>query len=124
MDVRFEGKRLTLGNKTLELEVLIREVERFDELVVIRFAYDEYDQDDLNGERNVLALDTAGNVVWRIQQAPSVPVVSGKRVLTSYVGIDTETGNPDRPLEAHDSSGLTWRVDPETGEVSEPIFTK
>ena len=124
MQIDFEGRRLTLGNKTLELEARIREVDQYKNLLFVRLDYENYKQDDPNGERNVVALNADGNIVWRIQQAPSAPVFRGKRRFTPYIGIELETGNVDRPVVAHDGSGLSWKLNPETGEVSDPIYTK
>lgn len=124
MKISFDGNRLILGSKMVEMEVRVREVEQFRDIVLVRLAYDDYTDGDPNGERNIVALDREGGIRWRIQQAPSAPTVNGKRVVTSYVGIDPNTGKKDRLVVAYDSSGLCWKVDPETGQVSDPIFTR
>lgn len=124
MNVSFERNRLTLGNKTLELEVRIREVDKYKDLVFVRLAHEDYADDDPNGERNILAIDTEGRVRWRIQKTPAAPIVRGKRVFNPYIGIDPNPKRENRLVEAYDGSGLCWKVDPETGEVSDSIFTR
>lgn len=124
MEVRIEGNRLTIGSIVVELEVKVVEVDKFQDLFFVLLDDEDYDQDDPNAERNIVALDAAGNIVWRIQHAPSAPIVRGKRQFNPYIGIDPQPERRDRLVEAYDGSGLCWKVNPETGDVSEPIFTK
>jgi len=124
MKISFDGNQITLGATKVDLEARIEEADQHDDLVLVRLSYDDYADDDPNGERNVIALDADGKLVWRIDRTPAAMVRDGKRVTTSYVGIDPSSKRNGRPVEAYDSSGGCWRLNPKTGEVSDPIVTK
>lgn len=124
MNISFNGNTLVIGERKIDFEVSVWDVRRYGDLIFVLLDYDEYKKGDPNAERNIVAVGLDGHIRWRIEMAPQVRVVLGKRLDNSYVGIDPETGKKDRLLEAYDTTGSCWKVDPETGKVSDPIFTR
>lgn len=120
----FEDKKLILNNKTVEMEVAIQDVDQFGGLLIVTLDYELYPERDPHAEQNIVALDSVGEIKWRIQRTPSAPTLKGEREFNPYVGIDVRPVRDDGLLEAYDGSGLCWSVDPETGNVSNPIVTK
>lgn len=124
MKISFEGKTLRLGDRTIEFEARVAKLNRYGDLLFVRLDDDDYSEQDEFRERNIVAVDADGNIRWRIDRPPSAPTRRGKRWSSAYVGIDPDTGKEDRPVVAYDIHGACWKVDPETGKVSDPIFTK
>lgn len=122
MTEKFEGRLLTLNGESVELEVRIKDVEPYKDLLLVLLDDEMYQRGDDRAERNAIALSKSGRLVWRIQRTPSAPIRGGRRVWNAYVGIGP--GESGRPIEAYDWTGRCWKVDPETGEVSDPIFTR
>ena len=119
--MKFQGRKLFLGSGTIELEKPIENVLVVRDRVIVAFQYDSYDDDDPNEERNVIAVDERGKFLWRIQRTPSaITDHDGSRMWNAYTGVTLERGG----ICAYDFDGICWKVDPETGEVSEPTFTK
>ena len=84
----------------------------FDDFVVVMLK--------LNGEdfpekhQNIIAVDADGTIRWRIEKAPE------EGYYDSYAGIFDDDGE----LRAYNLSGMNYRVDKETGEVSDEKFVK
>lgn len=123
MTVTFNGREVALDGKTLEMEVRVLKVRQHDDLILVLLDDQAYGRNDPNAERNVVALDSKGRQVWRIQKTPSAPLNDdGTPAWNAYVGV--AVGKERSPIEGYDWTGRCWKVDPETGEVSDPIFTR
>lgn len=121
--MKIEGNRLILEGRTLELEHPIEDVLKIADRIVVLFRYDGYSSADENAERNCVGLDAKGSQRWRIQQTPSSRLnPDNSRMWNPYVAI--ELLDDQQKLVAYDAGGLCWKVDPDTGEVSDPIFTR
>ena len=119
--MKFQGRRLILDSGSVELEKPIEAVVEIQDRFVVLFLDDRYEATDPMLERNVVAVDMSGTMLWRIQRTPSaIKGLDGNRMLNPYVAIVLERGE----LRAYDMGGLFWKVDPETGEVSDAIFTR
>ena len=119
--MKFQGRQLILDSGSVDLEKPIEQVLAFQDKIIVVFQYDTYDDGDPNEERNVVAVDERGTHLWRIERTPSaITNPDGSREWNAYVGITLERGN----VLAYDWGGICWTVDPETGEVSDPIFTR
>jgi len=125
MRVEFSGNMLKLNGAEIEMEAPILRTKRFGSLILVRMDDREYGDGDPNAERNILAVDGTGAVKWRIQKTPDAPLnADGKKAWNAYVGMSTETDDENREIEAYDRTGLCWKVDPGTGGISDPIFTR
>jgi hypothetical protein len=124
MKFKIDGRQMTVGENTVQFEVSIWEIEEYKDRLFVLLEYDDYEDGDPRAERNIVAVDQNGRILWRIEMAPEVRVVDGKRMDNSYIGIDPNTGKKDRPVEAYDTTGSCWKVDPETGKVSDPVFSR
>lgn len=119
--MKTQGRRLFLDSGSVELEKPIERAVKFRGRIIVSFSYDTFTPDDPNHDRNVIAVDESGTLLWRIQRTPEAQTnESGERVWNPYVGITLEDGF----VRAYDAGGLCWKVDHETGEVSDAIFTK
>lgn len=123
MNIRMktQGRSLFLDTGSIELEKPIERAVRFRGKIIVSFRYDKYERDDSNRERNVIAIDEIGNLLWRILQTPEAQIdENGNRRWNPYVGITIEKGF----VRAYDAGGLCWKVNHETGEVFDAIFTR
>ena len=123
MAVSFEDNRLTIDGSTVELEKPIKNlIERRDQVIVV-FRYGAYDEDDLSGDRNVVAVGRNGAMLWRV--APSGSIASGGPGRTSqFVGVDIENRDGEEVIVVYDGMGACYDLDPETGKLSNPVLTK
>ncbi|MCG8542646.1 MAG: hypothetical protein MJE12_00415 [Alphaproteobacteria bacterium] len=125
MKIRIDGEVLEMDGTKVEMEVPILKVDQFESLFLVRLDDRAFDVGDPNAERNIVALDSNGTLRWRIQKTPSAPLnADGQHAWNAFVGVDTNTGNQDRLIEAYDRTGSCWNVNPETGEISDPIFAR
>jgi outer membrane protein assembly factor BamB len=106
------GATLLIGGTEHELGNRIAEHIEFEDFVVVLL--------DLTGDyhpelgRNVIAVNKDGSVRWRIEKAPV------ETDPDSYAGIFDDDGD----LRAYNLCGMYYRVDRDTGEVSDGRFVK
>ena len=78
MTVSFEGNRLIIDGNTVEFEQPIEDmVERRDRVIVV-LDDEEYAPGDPTGDRNVVAVDRNGTLLWRIAPSMSTPGEAGE----------------------------------------------
>jgi len=104
MRISFEGNKLTLDGKEIVFEARIRKVNEHERMFLVRLSDEDLDKDDPNAERNIVAVGFDGEIMWRIQRAPSAPTFKGKRAFNPYVGIDAHPARDDGFLEAVEST--------------------
>ncbi|MFC7074160.1 hypothetical protein ACFQJ7_01570 [Halovenus rubra] len=110
--VTINNSVLKINSEEIEFNHPIEEYISFDDFVVIRLK--------LNGEdfpekhQNVIAVNKDGSIRWRIEKAPE------EGYYDSYAGIFDDDGE----LRAYNLSGMNYKVDKETGEVSDGKFVK
>ena len=119
--MKTQGRRLFLESGSVDLEKPIERAVRFRGKIIVSFLDEAYEESDPNAERNVIAVDESGSLLWRIQRTPSARAnLDGSRMWNPYVGISLEEGS----VLAYDAAGLCWKVNHETGEVVDAIFTR
>lgn len=123
LDVRHNGKMLTIDGNTIELVQPIQELVVLDERVIVRLRVDDYAVGDHEVGRNVFCYGSDGQLLWQI--APK-----GEMCPSSYGGMnpeaffdlykDSETGQ----ITVFAPAGFLYTLNPETGEISDPVFMK
>ncbi len=123
MSVSFAENRLMIDGRTVKLEKPVEDmVERRDRVIVL-LDNEKYAPDDPNGDRNVIAVDRDGAMLWRI--APSGSIASGGQGRTSpFVGVDVENRGGGEVVVVYDGMGACYDLDAENGKLSNPVLTK
>lgn len=123
MTVSHDGNRITIDGRTIALEVPIDEIFELPDRVIVLFDEEEYPESDSRENRNVVALDRDGRELWRIEQARTrLRDSDGNRIPNPYVGVSA--GADGRTVEVYTWAGVCYRLDPNTGKISDPILTK
>ena len=123
MNVTFEDREITIGTKTLELECPIKKIIPLRDQILILFRTEEYGKDDSRYQQNVVGLDYEGREVWRIRKSTvERPGPDGKMRRSPFVGIGY--GSNDTIIVVYDYLGTCYELDPATGDISNPQFSK
>ncbi len=123
MAVSFEDNRLTIDGNTVELEQPIEDmVERRDRVIVV-LDDEEYAPGDPTGDRNVVAVDRNGTMLWRI--VPSMSPTPGEPGRTEpFIAVDIKNRDGEEKVVVYDGMGSRYDLDTETGKLSNPVLTK
>lgn len=108
--VKSNENKLTIDGTTINLRRDIGTIVEFSDFVVVRLAV----LPDESDPTNVLAFDRDGNRVWEIESPPE------EREQRSYKSLAVADGN----LRVTNWNGYKYRVDPDTGEVTETGYTR
>ena len=123
MSTSFKENRLTVDGRTVKLERPILQVEERPGRVIVLLDDEEYAPDDPTGDRNVIAVDRDGAMLWRI--APSGSIASGGPGRTSpFVALEIENRGGGEVVIVYDVAGACYDLDSETGKLSNPVLTK
>ncbi len=123
MSASFKENRLTVDGRTVKLERPILQVEERPGRVIVLLDDEEYAPDDPTGDRNVIAVDRDGAMLWRI--TPSGSIASGGPGRTSpFVALEIENRGGGEAVIVYDVAGACYDLDPETGKLSNPVLTK
>lgn len=123
MKVSFEGARVTIDGKSHQLEYRIDSILVLPDHVIVVFHSESMSEADPNYDRNVIALDRNGKMLWRIQRAIGEMHHEGKIYLSPYIGVQW-FGDQRRRVVAVELRGFTHDLDVETGKISNTLFTK
>ncbi len=123
MAVSFEDNRLTIGRETIELEQPIEDMVELPGRVIVLFDDEEYAAGEPGRDRNVIAVDRNGAMLWRI--APSMSSTPSEPGRTApFVGVDIENRGGEEVVIVYDIMGSCYDLDSETGKLSNPVLTK
>ena len=121
VDATYDGDRIIIGGTEVELEKRISKVLPLDDRVIVLFDHDEYDDADFAQKRNIVALDGRGKMLWRIEESKPIDM-DGEFSPDPFIGMGFED-NGQRVVVC-DMDGLTLDLDPQTGRLSNPVFTR
>lgn len=112
IEMNIEGDTLRIGGAAHTFGNVIDKCIEFDDFVVVLLGLtgDEYSEI----KQNVVAIDRDGSIRWRIEKAPE------KGHYDAYADIFEDDGE----LRAYNLSGMNYKVDKETGDVSDGTFVK
>ena len=111
------GKTLTVNGRTIEFEQRVDELVVLDDRVIIHLHVSDFSVGDPLVGRNILAFDASGEMLWRI---PATGVIRGKSPEAFF---DLWMGD-DGKVRTGTANGFDWDVDPDTGKISNGVFTK
>ena len=91
--------------------------------VIVMFELADEMEDDPDFGRNIFAYDETGKELWRIEDSGIVGPgrEDDKEVPWSYTGMGQEA---DGRIIVSEPFGFEFDLDPETGKISNPVFTK
>lgn len=112
--VHVEDDLLEINESTVRFANSIGDVVRFDEFVVIRLKLTGVKFPDIH--RNVYAINCDGSIRWQIEECPDL--VGGKH--SAYGGLYEVDGG----LWATTTIGISYKLDPDTGEILEKKIVK
>ena len=105
----------------MELEKPILKVLDLPDRVLVLLDNERYPASDPNKNRNLIAVDKNGRFLWRIEE--SKPIMrDGEPDPDPFIGMRLE--NDGQRVVVCDMDGLTLDLDPKTGGLSNPVFTR
>lgn len=123
MKFKFHEKTLEIDGRSFKFDQdIVQVLQRGDDRVIIRLEGADFKPDDPNVGRNVFSLDRHGKMVWRIETSGfHIRTEDGRKIPRGWHNIHfRENGK----VMLIDSAGFEWRLNPDTGEVSDPVFVK
>lgn len=126
-DAKFEVEigqnSVTVAGETLVFEAPISDAIEVDGQLLVLLTIGTVPENHPMFERNVISVAGDGTLMWRIEpSARARKEIDGVRIHNEYVGIDLQEN--ETKLVAYDMQGLCFEVDPETGNISNPVFTR
>lgn len=110
--MKVKDNTLWIGGEEHEFGNSIDEYIEFDDFVVVLLGLTGEDYPEI--KQNVIAVNNDGSIRWRIEKAPE------EGYYDAYAGIFDVDGE----LRAYNLSGMNYKVDKETGKVSDGRFVK
>ena len=110
--VTVNGGVLKVDNEEIDFGHPIEEYLVFDDFVVVRLKLTGEDFPEKH--QNIIAVNKDGSIRWRIEKAPE------EGYYDSYAAIFDNDGE----LRAYNLSGMNYKVNKQTGEVSDEKFVK
>ena len=122
MTIAFHGKTLTIDGTDHEMEQPVLKAIELEGRVIVQLDWETYPLGDRNGERNIIAVSKSGEMLWRIVRGPIRRGGEKGPDLNPYTGMGyAEDG---RTLMVYDVGGCEYDLDSDTGEVSNPVFSR
>ena len=121
MDVSHDGNRLSIDGKSIELEQEVRQVLTLPDRAIVLFENRGYAETDPRTNSNIVAVDRSGRILWRIEESKPIDM-DGEFSPDPFIGMGFED-NGQRVVVC-DMDGLTLDLDPQTGRLSNPVFTR
>ena len=111
-----EDNEIAIGGQTIDFNGSIFDAIELDSIVVIRLEAnpDQYPSGDIYKYRNVVGINNDGSISWKIPARP-------KSEHRQYGGISIQN---DGDLWAHNTCGMSYQIDPESGKILDQLFTK
>lgn len=122
--------KVTVGKNSLVIsgrevsfkEEVFESLQLPDRVIVLLNPADFADEDPFSG-RNIVCLDEKGELLWRIEDAGVTrSTADGREIPDPFTGI--ELNDDGKTIEVGIAAGVDFDLDPETGEISNPVFTK
>lgn len=123
MNVTVQGRTLRIDERSFDLKYPIEQAIAVKDRVIVRVDdFDAADDDPANG-RNIFAVDSSGNEIWRISKPGSTDkTIDGRTLISPWTSISRAPS--DGSIRAIDGWGFSYLLDPKTGKISDPIFRK
>jgi outer membrane protein assembly factor BamB len=125
MKISHEGRILELGDKRVELDQEILRVHQVGPVIIVIYDDEAMPREIPLINRNVVALNPDGEIVWTIEQSRNVYATGDLNdqtiVANPFVSLGVLDGGR---VVVCDLGGLTYDLDIETGKLSNPIFTQ
>ena len=123
MIVKHDGKKLSIEGKTFELEQPIFDLLPLQDRVIVVFDPQGYTKRDERYDRNVVAIGENGEILWRIERSKGRQVEDdGEEIRSAFVGLDM--AQDGKVVHIYEWAGLRHDLDPDTGKISNTLFTK
>jgi hypothetical protein len=124
MKFRHSGRVLEIDGKSYEFgQDILQVLQRGEDRVIVSLNGAQCKPDDPNIGRNVFSLDRRGKELWRIKPSGFTRTLKdGREVPLSWQNIYFE--DHGETMRIGDPKGFAYKLDPDTGEVSEPDFRK
>jgi hypothetical protein len=123
MSVTFHGDTLTVDGREFRLEAEIETAIEANDRIYVLFNDETYPEHDWRARRNVVALRRDGSEIWRIGTSEHLfPQV--KRRSLPFMDLTLEFRGNETVLEVWEAIGMLYDVDPDTGELSNPVQSK
>ena len=114
---------MEINDRKVVFEYRIDEFVTLNDRVIIMFEFPDEMEDDPESGRNIFAYDETGKELWRIEDsgftAPGVDEET--EVPQPYTGMGQRE---DGRITVFQPIGCEFDLDPETGKISNEVFTK
>lgn len=116
MILNYEWNSLYINGVTVELPAAIEKIRILNDRIILLLDNNEgkiLDTESFDKSRNGFCLDLKGNILWQIEK----PRSENDCYCNIYI-------YNDKSFKAVSCKGITYDLDPETGKISNPVFTK
>ncbi len=114
----FRGRELTIDGRVVSMSHEIENVIPLSDRAIVLLVSEDYADDDPAVERNVFAVGKSGGILWQIKRTREHTANEGFSPFTAVVLTD------DGFLRVFEWDGVRHDLDPATGELSNPLFTR
>ena len=122
MRIQQSEKSVIVNGKEIKFDQSIAAIVRLDDRVLVELNSDDFAVGDPLVGRNILAFDANGELLWRI---PATGVmrrsVHDGETPEAFFGLWLDG---DGKVRTGTPNGFDWDVDPDTGKISNPEFTR
>lgn len=123
MKVTRSEKALSINENVITFDQRIDETVTLSDRVILRLMVDDFDVGDPLVGRNVLAFDGDGRLLWRIPPTGGTRSrPDGTEAPEAYFGLGLD--DDGKTVKIGTPDGFEYDLDPETGDISNPVFTK
>ena len=116
METKFDKNRITIDGVEHAIDLPIRVAIPLSDRVILLLDEEDLSEDDPRYERNVIALGKDGEMLWRIEDVG----FKGNPCPYSGLGFDEDGVT----ILVYDWGGACYNLDPETGKLSNLLFTR
>lgn len=122
MKVSFDGSAITIDGRPFDLEGPILQCLVLHDRIIVVFRPDAYSPNDNRCEENVIAIESGGQCLWRIERSKvRIPSGTGQQLASPYTGVRL---NDAGKVEVYEWSGYRHDLNIGTGQISNMVFVR
>jgi hypothetical protein len=122
MNVTFRGNKLTIDGRIATLPHAIEFILPLSDRVIVLLDPEDYADDDATVERNVFAVGRSGEILWQIERAYVPSVRNSDDDFSPFTAI--ELAKDGKTPRAFEWDGVWYDLSPQTGQLSNALFTR
>lgn len=123
MKASFQGNTLTVDGRAVTLPHAIEEILALSDRVIVLLDPEDYADDDLAMNHNLLAVGKNGEILWWVKRAHEfLEEDDGEKHFSAFTTI--ELAKDGKTLRTFEWDGVWHDLDPRAGQLSNALFTR